>query len=85
MEKVLDDNRRLIEDSTKETSTRCAVNFQTDILNEEVFRGHLEEIFNKVKFAGKIQVYTGKLLKHKLSGEYRFFILKRILMYLRRP
>ena len=73
MEKIIQENLRLIEDSTKVTSTRCVLNFQTEVLNKDVFRGHLEQVFQKTKFPGKIQCYTGRLLKHKLTDEYRYY------------
>ena len=63
----------MIEDSTRVTSTRCVVNFQTEELNQDISRGHLEEVFEKTKFAGKLQCYAGRLLKHKMTEEYRFF------------
>ena len=48
-------------------------NFQMSKLDTKIINGKLEEVFNKLDTAAKINIALGFVLRNIETGEYRYF------------
>ena len=60
-------------DTETENGRHKVFNFQMSQLDTKLINEKLEEVFNKLDSAGKINIALGFVLRNIETGEYRYF------------